>query len=200
MSWAVLSARSFTATDVFSLKGPALGSISTERPVYLCTLSNETNNIIIENCELLVDTGNTACDLLLSFKDARKFQLVPSTVSMGVDGLTGGTRIVKMLPALLLTFALRGPDGDIVEKIASLDVFVKQDELKAFQASKDISLSEITSVIKGRVPVNDPSPIRHLRHGSANLGRSGCKKLKLRYDSESDEISFLENADEWAEI
>ncbi len=39
--------------------------------------------------------------------------------------------------------------------------------------------------------VNKPSPVKRAKQGHANLGKSGCEKLKLKYDVESDEISFL---------
>ena len=169
--------------------------------MYQCKLGNELNQIVIQNCELLVDSGNTACDLLLTFHDAKKFELTPSIISMTVGGLTGGAIIIKMLPALLVTFALRDANGVVQEKSASVDAWVMKHEIDSFNDTQSTAVvSNITTVTVGATPVNNPSPVKHMAHGSANLGESGCKKLKLKYDFNSDEISFISAIEDLPEI
>ena len=169
--------------------------------MYQCTLGNELNQIVIQDCELLVDSGNTACDLLLTFHEAKKFELTQSKISIRVGGLTGGAIIVKMLPPLLLTFALRDSNGDVQEKSASVDAWVMKHEIDSFNDTQSTAVvSNITTVTVGETPVNNPSPVKHMAHGSATLGKSGCKKLKLKYDFDSDEISFINAIEELPEI
>jgi hypothetical protein len=50
------------------------------------------------------------------------------------------------------------------------------------------------------VPVNKPSPVKHTVRGSANLGKSGAKKLKLKYDFDLNKISFMEDAEDFPEM
>ncbi len=174
---------------------PTLASLSEEKPIYTCSMTNELLELSIDGCELLLDSGNTAFDLLLSYRDSCKFQLKPSKETMKVNGLTG-TVIVKLLPSLMVTFALLDKNGNLTERSASLDAWIMKSELDTFLARPDLSLYEKTQIKEGRVRVNNPSPVKHQQQGSANLGKSGCKKLKLKYDFETDEISFIDSVEE----
>lgn len=168
-------------------------------------LTNEMNGVSVSNCELLVDTGNTACDLLLSFRNACKFQLTQSKARQTVTDVTGRAVIVKMLPSLLVNFALRTTEGSIVCKEASVDAWVKADEITAYPALPTISISERTQAVGtqavgGKVRLNCPTPAKHRERGSAILGCSGLRKLQLKYDAETDEISSLDHSGDLPQI
>ena len=61
---------------------PCLVSVFADKPIYLCKMENEMNGIILNNCELVLDSGNTAADLVLSLRHARKFDLCESKYTM----------------------------------------------------------------------------------------------------------------------
>ena len=169
-----------------------MGSNDLTKPVYECSIANEPYGITIEVCEVLVDSGNTACDLLLTATDASKLALVPSSLKQQVGGFTAGLNvfIVKMDPSLMVTFALEDA-GVIVTKKAPVDAWVLESELSSLVTASVLPAAKRAKKTS-RVPVNQPSPIKHLVHGSANLGYSGCKKLKLKLDFATDHISFLQ--------
>jgi hypothetical protein len=175
--------------------------------VYKCVLTNELNNISIDNCELLIDSGNTACDLLITYHDAVKFGLQRSSIKIKVGGLTGSAFIVKMLPPLLVSFSLRVAD-EVQEKSASIDAWVMENEMsdadnkevEAVPAKKRKLDGRDDSPVCTSSTINDPSPVKHLNHGDANLGKSGCKKLQLKYNFETNQISFLNIVEDLPEI
>jgi phage pi2 protein 07 len=76
----------------------------------------------------LINSGNTACDLLITYHDAVKFGLQRSSIKIKVGSLTGSVFIVKMLPPLLVSFALRVAD-EVQEKSASIDAWVMENEM-----------------------------------------------------------------------
>ena len=206
---------------------PFLHSVNdTEKPIYRCSITEELENLTINDCELLLDSGNTACDLLLTYHDAMKFKLKASKFVKSANTVNGELHIIRMIPSLLVAFALTNSNGLVTTKESNLDAYVKLSEVpisalpKSFRDALDASdiatkgfpgtpakishfestessLPEtIVSSSAAAVPVNRPSPIKHKTHGSANLGRSGAKKLKLNYSFEKNEISFIEEA-EW---
>eukprot|EP01039_Chlorochromonas_danica_P001593 gene1593-1740_t len=203
-----------------------------DKPVYLCCMVQDVdddNIITIPNCELLIDSGNTACDLVLTYHDARKFNLRVTKYIKEINQADGKLAVARMIPDVLVKFALVSVDGKITERSAYLDVWVKlkevpmealprafRDKLAAEKAKcKDDATekddtpinypSVVTSTPEKRsstnlplndttsIPVNNPSPVKHMAHGSANLGKSGAKKLRLKYDFSTNEISFLED-------
>ncbi len=184
--------------------------------------------ITISNCELFIDSGNTACDLLLTYHDASKFNLRVTKNVKEINQAEGKLAVVRTIPEVLVTFALVGNDGQVTQKSAYLDVWVKLKEVpmhalpKAFRDSlavekakdatekaKDddapMTCSSVAPITPAKlipsvnepttnVPVNNPSPVRHRAHGSANLGKSGAKKLKLKYNYETNVIWFLDDS------
>lgn len=198
-----------------------------DKPVYLCSMAQDFDDddvIRIPNCELLIDSGNTACDLVLTYHDASKFKLKVTKRVKTINQADGQVAVVLLIPQILVTFALAQANGIITEKSDYLDVWVKLKEVpepalpKAFRealvaerlkngvvepptavhsstppttprkASSPLPAEEAVSA-----PVNKVSPVKHLAHGSANLGKSGAKKLKLKYDFETNEIYFMED-------
>ena len=159
-------------------------------------MEEEIGGIVIDDCEVLLDSGNTACDLLLSKQDALKFQLYTSSVSMPFQGFGGNATVVKMLPALKVTFSLEDTDGNVKTKSASLDVWILESGGDVVEDTEPLLKKQRSDSESSSVPINKRSPVKHLRHGSANLGKSGCKKLKLKYDFDTDQISFLDLANE----
>jgi hypothetical protein len=221
-----------------------------DKPVYLCSITeddDEDHVITIPDCELLIDSRNTACDLVLTYHDAKKFNLRVTKNIQQINQADGTLVVARMIPQLLVTFALADSSGKVTEKSAYLDVWVKlkdvpesalpksfrdalaaeraQDEEKAAALAgtslhqdtvaapvqKDIvdAAFEATGAAPQKLdatsstapaPVNTPSPVKHAAHGSANLGKSGAKKLKLKYDYELNEISFMEDPFDFPEL
>lgn len=214
---------------------PAVSAFCLVKPVYACKLKNEFSKLEINNCTVLIDSGNTAVDLVLPLRDCHKFGLFPSEADVvGADTYNSSVSLTQMLPNLLMTFSLRDSQGTVTEKKASLDVYCNTAELEAYsmeldplrvelsppetpeerkrargvdqelqQSVKKAKGAEAVMKISGddtdltkkgspkETPVNDPSPVRHVGSGTANLGDSGIAKLMLIYDSSRKQLSFL---------
>lgn len=200
------------------------------KPVYLCSMTqddDEDNIITVSNCELFIDSGNTACDLLLTYHDASKFNLRVTKNVKVINQAEGKLAVAMTIPQVLVTFAIAGMDGQVTQKSAYLEVWVKLQEVpfhalpKAFrdklvaerakdatEKAKDEGIPMICSSLAPatpaklaatvdeptKAPVNKPSPVRHAAHGSTNLGKSGAKKLMLKYDYETNVIWFLDDS------
>ena len=103
-----------------------MSSVDTiDKPVYNCSICDEFEEIASPDCEILLDSGNTACDLLLSYLDASKFKLRVSKSMKEVHQVDGVVAIARMIPSLWVSFALLSPDGKITIKGASLDSWVE---------------------------------------------------------------------------
>lgn len=132
---------------VKEIEPKVLTSVYSDKPVYLCKMTNEMNKKTVNNCELLLDTGNIAVDLLFSYRDALKFDLVQSEITTEVCGYKSEVTLVKMLPPLLVKFQLKDSSGEVEERKASLDVYVSMQEIDDYNAhlasiTKNLSPSE----------------------------------------------------------
>lgn len=238
---------------MFLFLGGRLQSVgNADKPVYLCSITEDFDEegITISNCELLIDSGNTACDLVLTYRDAKKFNLKVTKQMKKICQAEVFVVVAKMIPELKVTFALADDHGIVTEKSAYLDVWVKlkdipecalpksfRDRLAAERAAdadrdrfkgtalvpdslenaavavaqvttgEDVQPRDTTDVTApttplgaSLVPINKPSPVKHTAHGSANLGKSGAKKLKLKYDFDLNEISFMEDSRDFPEL
>ena len=180
---------------------PGCGS----KPVYKCSLTNDTYGYeAIDNCELLIDSGNTACDLLITWHDALKFGLRPSSVTQTVTCANQEEAVlVQLMPQLLIQFSLEDDAHNTKVKAAHLDVWVMSDEIPNLSPTKPLwtppgTQTQILGPPSTSPPVNKPRPekkcslVKHTALCMANLGKSGCKKLCLNYDFENDSICFIE--------
>jgi hypothetical protein len=190
-----------------------------QKPVYKCSLTNDADgHATIENCELLIDSGNTACDLLCTWHDALKFNLRASTVKQTVTCANVGEEvIVQLVPQLLVQFSLEDNDHHVTVKSAHLDVWVMQDEIPISTVARPLwtppscqfiektqtptAHCATTPAVNKACPEKKVSPVKHTSCGMANLGKSGCKKLCLKYDFEYDHIFFIkQNKEDYQEI
>lgn len=103
---------------------PVLTAPFDEKPVYMCTMENEHDDVAIGHYIVMLDTDNTAVDLILSWKLCRKLHLTPSSASpVFASSTDGSVSLTRMLPSVLVTFPLRDSQGTVTEKIASLDAY-----------------------------------------------------------------------------
>jgi hypothetical protein len=190
-----------------------------QKPVYKCSLTNDADEhaTTIENCELLIDSGNTACDLLCTWRDAQKFNLHASIVKQTVTCANDGEEvIVQLVPQLLVKFSLVDNDQRVKVKSAHLDVWVMEHELPTYverplwtpPSNQSIEETQTPTAhcatspaVNKACPEKKVSPVKHTPYGMANLGKSGCKKLCLKYDFANDYIFFIEqNKEDYQEI
>lgn len=185
------------------------------KPVYKCSLTNDAvdSHTTIDKCELLIDSGNTACDLLLTWHDALKFDLRTSTVEQTVTCANEQDAVlVQLVPQLLVEFSLENSEHTVTVKSAHLDVWVMKDEIpiicvtrepwtppnksKSIEESQTSTAQSAAPLVNKASPDKIISPVKHTAAGMANLGISGCRKLRLKYDFGRNEISFIEQKKE----
>ena len=143
---------------------------------------------------MVIDT-NIEVDLVLTYHDALKFNLVPTDVfEENTKGFTD--KIVLMFPPIKIYFALRDEGSTVVENKTYAHVWVHSSDIDGYERISD-SITAVPTIIDTHVsvPVNKSSPIKY-SSGGAVLGRSGANKLRIKFVPGKDEIFFEEEDDE----
>ena len=87
--------------------------------------------LVIPDCEVLVDTGNLRCDLLLPVREIVKLQLTPLPVTRRAKPIDSKAITIRQFEQLVVTMVFKDADGNEYPRTAALEVFGNDDYYQA---------------------------------------------------------------------
>ena len=197
-----------TEPGLASLKGAA----DDAAPVYRCMFTTASGSLI-PDCEVLLDSGKLRCDLYLPVREIVKLQLRPLQLTKQAKPIDSRPITIRQFEQVVITMVFKDADGQEYPRTAALEVFGNDEQYQAAlknAAAEPVALpaestadssalptSHRTPDVRAAVhpPINQLTPIKHLAGTGKDrviLGKSGAKKLDLKWDADTNSISLLD--------